>query len=173
MKIHSISRNSAQQGYILIEALIAFFVFSIGILGVIGLQASTINNTLDARYRSDAAFLANQIIAQMWVDPVEILPTTTPKTYGIPLSYNCPPTSPCTRINGNANTQKWVNQIQGTATVPGFLPGVSDTVNQPSIEVVQTSNPSNGQPTYQVTVTLNWKSAVSHNYVTRTQIQFN
>ncbi|PJC03819.1 MAG: prepilin-type cleavage/methylation domain-containing protein, partial [Gallionellales bacterium CG_4_9_14_0_8_um_filter_55_61] len=50
----------------LLEALIAFLIFAMGLLGVIGLQATAINNTLDARYRSDAAFLANQIIAQIW-----------------------------------------------------------------------------------------------------------
>lgn len=173
------SSKQAQHGSVLLEALIAFLIFSMGILGVIGLQATSINNTLDARYRTDAAFLANQIIAQMWVDPVLITAATAaaPAIYGIPASYNCPAASPCTTTNGNANTQAWVQQIQGTANQPGFLPGVTDAANQPSIDIVQTANLATGQPTYQVTVTLNWQSpqsnSVSHNYVTKTQIQFN
>lgn len=58
----------AQQGVMLIEALIGILIFSIGILALIGMQATAIKNTTDARYRSEAAFLANQIIGQMWVD---------------------------------------------------------------------------------------------------------
>lgn len=57
-----------QQGVMLIEALIGILIFSIGILALIGMQATAIKNTTDARYRSEAAFLANQVIGQMWVD---------------------------------------------------------------------------------------------------------
>lgn len=150
--------KASQQGAVLLEALIAFMIFSMGLLGVIGLQATAINNTLDARYRSDAAFLANQIIAQMWADS-QADTTTVPTTYTIKPSYAC---NPCTRANGNANTQAWVTQIQA-----GFLPGVTDAVNPPVIAI-------NGN---QVTVTMNWQSPQgdkqAHNYVTRTQIQFN
>jgi type IV pilus assembly protein PilV len=142
-----------QQGSILLESLIAFLIFAMGILGVIGLQATAINNTLDARYRTDAAFLANQIIAQMWVDPDT---TTTPPS--IKSTYAC---SPCTTAS-YANNNNWITQIQS-----GFLPGVTDTANQPSIAI-------SGK---KVTVTVNWASpqngAVAHNYVTQTQIQFN
>ena len=58
----------SQGGVILIEALIGILIFSIGILALIGMQAAAMKNTTDARYRSEAAFLANQIIGQMWVD---------------------------------------------------------------------------------------------------------
>ncbi len=150
--------KGAQQGSILLEALIAFLIFSMGILGVIGLQATAINNTLEARYRTDAAFLANQIIAQMWADALPVT-TTTPTSYVIRPTYAC---NPCKSNNGNANTQAWVAQIQS-----GFLPGVTDAANQPSIAIVGN----------QVTVTLLWQSpqsqSVSHNYVTKTEIQFN
>lgn len=152
-----LSKN-AQQGSILLEALIAFLIFSMGILGVIGLQATAISNTLDARYRSDAAFLANQIIAHMWADSLAVT-GTMPTSYVVQPSYAC---NPCTSANGNVNTQAWVAQIQS-----GFLPGVTDAANQPSIVI-------NGN---QVTVTLNWQSpqsqATAHNYVTKTEIKFN
>ena len=58
----------SQCGVILIEALIGILIFSIGILALIGMQAAAMKNTTDATYRSEAAFLANQIIGQMWVD---------------------------------------------------------------------------------------------------------
>lgn len=159
----TIPAKGAQQGSILLEALIAFLIFSMGILGVIGLQATAINNTLDARFRTDAAFLANQILAQIWSDSVI---TANPAGYDIQSSYAC---NPCTSTNGNANTQAWVQQIQGSNTQLPFLPGVTDTANQPTIVIDQVTN--------KVTVTLSWVSpqngAVVHNYVTVTQMQFN
>ena len=57
-----------QAGVMLIEALIGILIFSIGILALLGMQGTAIKNTTDARYRSEAAFLATQIVGQMWVD---------------------------------------------------------------------------------------------------------
>jgi type IV pilus assembly protein PilV len=56
----------------LIEALIGILIFSIGILALIGMQAAAMRNTTDAKYRSEAGFLANQIVSQMWVDRVAL-----------------------------------------------------------------------------------------------------
>jgi type IV pilus assembly protein PilV len=55
-------------GVMLIEALIGILIFSIGILALLGMQGAAIKNTTDAKYRSEAAFLATQIVGQMWVD---------------------------------------------------------------------------------------------------------
>jgi type IV pilus assembly protein PilV len=57
-----------QEGVMLIEALIGILIFSIGILALIGMQATAMRATMDAKYRSEASFLANEIIGQMWVD---------------------------------------------------------------------------------------------------------
>jgi type IV pilus assembly protein PilV len=62
------SKASSQRGVMLLEALIAILIFSLGILALVGLQAASIQNTTDAKYRTDAMFLANQIVGQMWVD---------------------------------------------------------------------------------------------------------
>lgn len=51
----------------LLEALISILIFSIGVLAIVALQAVSIKNTGDAKYRSDAGLLANQLIGQMWV----------------------------------------------------------------------------------------------------------
>ncbi len=169
-----------QHGSILIEALIAFLIFSVGILGVIGVQASTINVTLEARYRSDAAFLANQMIAQIWADG--------PASFS---GYDCG--GGCLSTNSNAKISDWVRQIQPSGSTPGFLPGVSDSTNKPTIlvnataaTVSRTFNPAlcDGSTTAilepsQVMIVLCWKSpqqgqsADSHSYVTSTQVQFN
>ena len=75
--------NKHQAGVMLIEALIGILIFSIGILALLGMQGSAIRNTTDARYRSEAAYLASQIIGQMWVD-IKQLPsydTANPAVY--------------------------------------------------------------------------------------------
>ena len=48
--------------------MISILLFSIGVLAVVGLQASMVNNASDAKYRSDAAYIAQQVIGQMWAD---------------------------------------------------------------------------------------------------------
>jgi type IV pilus assembly protein PilV len=56
----------AQQGVMLLEALIAILIFSVGILAIVGMQASAMQDIGEARYRTQAAFMANRAIAQMW-----------------------------------------------------------------------------------------------------------
>ena len=58
----------SQSGVALLEALVGILIFSIGILALMGLQAQSIRNTVEAKYRNEAAYLANQVIGQMWVD---------------------------------------------------------------------------------------------------------
>lgn len=52
----------------LIEALIAILIFSVGILAIVGMQAVAIKSVTDSKTRSDASFLANELMAQMWTD---------------------------------------------------------------------------------------------------------
>ena len=51
----------AERGFFLIEALIALLIFTLGILGMIGMGATAVGAQTDARYRSDAAALADEI----------------------------------------------------------------------------------------------------------------
>jgi type IV pilus assembly protein PilV len=103
-----------QQGSMLLEALIAILIFSMGILALVGLQAASIKNTTDAKFRSDAAFLANKVIGQMWVAD-----TTT----GANLA---------TLFNtGGAGYNAWLAEVQGglpgatgaIVVAPGVMPG--------------------------------------------------
>jgi type IV pilus assembly protein PilV len=61
-------RNAArrQRGSILLDGMIAILIFSVGILGVLGFQAVAIKYTSNAKYRTDAAMYADQLLAQMW-----------------------------------------------------------------------------------------------------------
>jgi len=57
-----------QQGSALLEGLIAILIFSLGILSLVALLGASVKNTSDAKYRTDASLLANEVIAQMWTD---------------------------------------------------------------------------------------------------------
>jgi len=58
----------AQQGAMLLEALIAIVIFSMGILALVGLQGTMLSNTSNTKYRADASYVAQQRIGQMWAD---------------------------------------------------------------------------------------------------------
>lgn len=57
----------SQSGVMLIEVMIAILIFALGVLGIVSLQAASVSQISDAKYRSDASFLANQLFATMWV----------------------------------------------------------------------------------------------------------
>jgi type IV pilus assembly protein PilV len=105
-----------QRGATLLEALIGILIFSIGILALVGMQALAIKHMSDAKYRSDAAFLANEIIGQMWVNRGSL------GSYAFP-GAGAPPAA----IDG------WVTHIQNS------LPGVTAAANLPIITVAGTT----------------------------------
>lgn len=62
--------KSSQQGIVLLEALIAILLFSMGVLALVGLQAAMLQNTTDSKFRSEASYIAQQKVGEMWSDPV-------------------------------------------------------------------------------------------------------
>jgi Tfp pilus assembly protein PilV len=56
----------------LLEALLAILIFSLGILTVIGIQATSIKMSADAGLRTKAALLANRLVGQMWASDSSI-----------------------------------------------------------------------------------------------------
>ena len=70
--------SSAQRGVVLLEALVAILLFSMGVLALVGLQAAMIKNTSDSKFRADASYIAQQWAGMMWADP------TQPTAYLIP-----------------------------------------------------------------------------------------
>jgi type IV pilus assembly protein PilV len=103
MKLES---RTAEQGIMLLEALIGILIFSIGILAMISMQATAMRATIDAKYRSEAGFLANEIIGAMWVDRANLANYAT--SAGSPAS--CPAAPPCAWI---ARVQTLLPQATG------------------------------------------------------------
>lgn len=132
-----------EQGVMLLEALIGILIFSIGILGLVGLQAASIKNTTEARYRSEAAYLANQIVGRMWSDRGNLA------AYAVTTATVCS-TSATTPI------QLWLCQVETN------LPGVTASDNRPEIAVAAD----------QVSITLRWQlpGADARRYTMTTRI---
>jgi type IV pilus assembly protein PilV len=155
MKIEG--KPASQRGSTLLEGLIATLLFSMGLLALMGLQASAIKNTADAKYRTEAAFLANQIIGQMWVEnPVNLTayahhPTTAAGTCSFSGAAST-----------NANVTAWLGDASTLGTVAGNLPGATAAKQQITVSAANL-----------VTVTICWqgpREAVAHNYVAVAQV---
>ena len=124
-----------QAGVVLIEALLGILIFSIGILALIGMQSVAVKNTTDARYRSEAAYLANSILSQIRLD------------MGNLVFYD--------DSNSGVLAQRsaWRNQVEA------LLPGVNIATAQrvPGIAILPgPSYAGDTDPPSQVTVTIRW-----------------
>ncbi len=138
-----------QQGAVLLEALVAILLFSMGILALVGLQAASISNTSSAQYRAEAAYLVDQIMSGMWASGTEANLAT----------FAC---NPCTAgAGGNATTQQWAGEVQNR------LPGSGGAAPAPSIVFGAAPNAN------RVTVTVSWKAPndpAAHSYQMTSQI---
>jgi type IV pilus assembly protein PilV len=68
-------RHHGNDGFMLLEALVAIFVFSLGILGVIAFQGASSRLTTDAAFRSEASLYADELVALMNVSSPATLTT--------------------------------------------------------------------------------------------------
>lgn len=123
-----------QKGILLLEAMIAILLFSVGVLAVVGLQANAIKNVAQSKYRSDASFFADQILGQIWAN------RNNAASYAY--AGGTPPTV----------AAAWVQQVRDT------LPNAQ--TYSPTIAI--TTNTYAGPPTYSaysITVTVFWQTA--------------
>lgn len=146
----------SQQGSVLLEALFAILLFSIGVLALVALQAASIKNSVDAKYRSDASYLANQIVAQMWLDRSNI-----DRYAHYATGSSCAFTG-----SASADASPWVTPVTAWVTqVTSLLPGAASNKTQIVVNTVA--------GTKQVKVTVCWKGpqeAVTHNFAVTAQV---
>lgn len=141
----NMKRTKTQQtGSVILEALIAILIFSIGILALVGMQATAISNVADAKYRSTAGFLANQIVGTLRANSPDVTNASNVVVATPDPSFAC---NPCGSANGNAYTQTWA------------VSGVAAELPNGTASIV-----INGA---QVTVTIGWqppRAAVPHRH---------
>lgn len=127
-----------QKGSVLLEAMIAILIFSFGVLAVMGLQAASIVNLAEAKYRNEASFYANRLLGEMWVSDRQALVTN--------FSTNAP------------GYNAWYTSIKNTNSTTGLLglPG-ADSI-PPTVVIAPVTN-GLGRPTsFDVTITVNWQA---------------
>jgi type IV pilus assembly protein PilV len=57
-----------QRGVALIESMMALLIFSVGLLGLLGLEARVMNISTDSENRNRAAVIASEVASQMWLN---------------------------------------------------------------------------------------------------------
>lgn len=134
--------RTTQNGGLLLEALIGILLFSIGILAVVALQGSATKAVTEAKFRSDASFLADQLVGQIWAN----------RANAAAYAY----------VGGTAPPllASWMAEVDGR--LPNAL------VYPPSVRVTPTVY--GGPPAYtanQVTISLFWQMPDEFNAVPR------
>jgi type IV pilus assembly protein PilV len=130
------SPRAAHSGAILIEALVGILIFAIGVLGIVGLQASMTKAQTSSKFRGDAAYLASALIGTMWADNIAL---NLPKY----ATAQCAGYNPC---------NDWKNKV--AAALPGGTSVVAvDAANNVSV-TIQWTLPNEGSHSYTTSATL-------------------
>ncbi len=136
----------------LLEALISIVIFSIGVLALVGTSTVASTKVGDAKYRVDAALLANELIGQMWgSDRVN--------AGKMQLDFGSP---------GGPSYKLWASGVANT--LPGVTGPLLPTVAVSAVSAVTaTSSPGN-----YVTIIIQWQAPSDknpHRYVAVAQIR--
>lgn len=133
-------QRDKQSGFTLIEVLVSVLVFMLGILGLVGMQATAIKFSTDAHQRAQATFLADQLLARMLISEPTTAATFAHKPGG---TTACAPTG---TSSTNAIVIAWLAEV--TAAFP-----LADAGEQ---QIVVTGTPAN-----EVTVKLCWQNSAN------------
>jgi type IV pilus assembly protein PilV len=124
-------KTRSEAGMMLIEALIALLVFSLGILGMVAMGGSAIGAQSDARYRTDAARFADDIASRMAVGVDRASVATLEASLS---AYGHQPGGSNCAFSGTASTetavQDWVKDVRGQTTGVRGLPSTTAATQQ-------------------------------------------
>jgi type IV pilus assembly protein PilV len=106
-----------KRGSSLLEGLLAIFLFSVGLLGLLMLLAATHIESSNARYRIEASLLASELVSHMWIGDHSLT--------GLRSRF---------ADTTSADYKNWF------ASVSRRLPGISGTKNTPQITIDDARN---------------------------------
>lgn len=152
------SRQKRQSGVMLIEALLAMLIFSIGVLGIIGMQSAATQMSSDAKFRGDAALLANELVSRMLV--------SNRSQANLQAVFASP--------NGT-EYMKWAYQgyvtgAPGTQTAPasGSVLAMLPQASLPLVKIEKPGGQTINDTSTKVTITIFWQepgTTATHNYI--------
>lgn len=134
------------KGVILIEALVAMLILSIGMLGLIAMQANLYTRNQDARYRLQASILANELLSMAVADYLHA------DCYVLPISAQ----TSCSDITAKTAAQNWLSSV--TSALPGT------TANPPTVMLDTNRN---------IIITVFWQrpqDVRQHSYILATRL---
>lgn len=110
-----------QQGFSLIEALVAILILALGLLGTLGMIVNSLKLTSSSNYRTIAAQQAYAMAEQLRANPLALGSTTGLVSYDAPAPASdttCLGTGGCARP-AYVNMSVWMWQQQLASAVPG------------------------------------------------------
>ena len=145
MKTTSTVNNTIQsQGFSLVEVLVALLVLSIGLLGLAALQTTSLQYNTGSYLRTQATFLAYDIIDRMRVNSAAVVDSDgtgydQPTSTAISFTVDCGASSCTSAELANYDVKKWYDRA--VVTLPNA------TTTPPTINI---------GPTKLVTITIRW-----------------
>lgn len=149
MTIDKSGMQRKQGGSFIIEALISLLISTVALIGLLGLATQSVSQLGQTKSRSDASYLASQLVGEMWV-------TVTPTTFNI-----------ATWRNSARITEALTRLGNGVAVISGTEVAVSSDGTEPcGITTAVT--------TTQVFICISWEdkknNGTRHFYKTATEI---
>ncbi len=104
MRSLHLSKRRSGRGFTMIEVLVSLLVVAFGLLALVGLQATAVRLSTDARDRGAATFLADQLLGRMLISN----PLNAASWAHNPTGTACSPTVAAT---GNAMVTAWLGEV--------------------------------------------------------------
>lgn len=117
------TRGASQQGFSLVEVLVSIFVLTVGLLGMVGMQAASLQSNREAKLQSSAVVLARELADMVRGNKSEgvkatnnpyIGAFTSPLTFSTPTyCLNVAAASTCSTANDVANAEmtEWLTRV--------------------------------------------------------------
>lgn len=133
----------------LLEVLAALLIFALGILGLVGLQTNAVKQAGDAKYRADAALLADDIVSQMQVADRSYTALNTAFNSTDGTAYGAWKARVLAGLPGAANYAQTVTltEVPPLPALLGVASGASTVVTGTAADLTSST---------QVTITLRW-----------------
>lgn len=129
-----------QSGVVLLETLVAILIFSLGILGIIGLQAGMIAGVSESKYRTEAGFFANRLLGEM---------AAADRTSMASMSQFA---------TSGPKYAAWYAQMKNTNPSAGLLGLPGADANPPTVTITPVANATGNPARYDVRIAVFWQS---------------
>jgi len=118
-KVKIIGKQKYSKGVSLIEVLVAVIILAFGLLGLAGLQSVSLRNNTSAMMRTQATYLAQDIVDRMRINKAAAIDD---------MSYEQPMASP-TPAAGATSPQHLIDQNTWLTSIENTMPGGDGEIN--------------------------------------------